>query len=175
MLLPLRKHQVDALLHVFGLHQQIISKMLVDDGADVVDMAEFKKETGQVLEFLVGLAVVERDDGDPVRQLQGKGVHRVVYQHHFFEASVQDSQVFHVDTLLCFEAVIAEESVGDVLALGVKQVYHFVRVAFVRGSEDDQLEVLRENLQDLFRVRTDENSGLVNHTLLRFFSHLEGR
>ena len=87
MLLPLRKHQVDALLHVFGLHQQIIPKMLVDDGADVVDMAEFKKETGQVLELLVGLAVVERDDGDPVRQLQGKGVHRVVYQHHFFEAS----------------------------------------------------------------------------------------
>lgn len=57
-------------------------------------------------------------------------------------------------------AVLTEETVLDVLFLGVEGVQHDVGVAGVAGREDDYLEVAGEVLEDLGGVGADVYAGL---------------
>ncbi len=64
----------------------------------------------------------------------------VVDQHELGEVAVDDAQVLDVDAVAGLHAGLAEEAVGHELALRVQLVDHHVRVAAVRGREDDDLE-----------------------------------
>ena len=56
--------------------------------------------------------MVERNNGDAIVDLVGKGVHAVVYDHHVFHSSVgNDSQVFDVVALRRLHAVLPVQSI----------------------------------------------------------------
>ena len=62
--------------------------------------------------LLVGLFVVERNNGDAIVDLIGERVHAVVNDHHVFHSSVgNDSQVFDVVALRRLHAVLPVQSI----------------------------------------------------------------
>ncbi len=55
--------------------------------------------------------------------------------------------------------MLSEESMVDVLAIGVEMVKDDAGVAGVAGCEDDYLELFGEILQDFFAVGSDVDAG----------------
>ena len=103
--------------------------------------------------LLVGLFVVEGDNGDAIVDLIGERVHAVVYDHHVFHSSVgNDSQVFDVVALRRLNAVLPVQSILEQLILRVNVVQYGISVGLVRRCEHDHLELFVGLLQTLHQV-----------------------
>ena len=80
--------------------------------SDILTRGQTVQIEDQVEHLLVGLFVVEGDNGDAIVDLVGEGVHAVVYDHHVFHSSVgNDSQVFDVVALRRLNAVLPVQSI----------------------------------------------------------------
>lgn len=122
----------------------------------------------QGLQLEIGPAVVVGQNGDPVLGLGCVGVGCVVHQNHVAEVSVDHSQILGVHALRCLVAVLAEESVLDVLVVGIEVVEDHVGIAGVAGSEDNHLKVFAQVFENILSVGTDVDTCLYN------FSSWEG-
>ena len=149
-------------VHVLGvLADQVVLELLAQDRPHVLDVDQRQQEGGQFVQLRVFLAGVERNDGDAVVQLQRVGVGRVVDEHQVLEAAVlEDGQVLHVEAFRHLSAVLSEQPLRHELAFGVQIVDDRVSIAVVRGGEDNDLEVLRELLEDGAREGADVDACL---------------
>lgn len=96
----------------------------------------------QVLYYLYQLSVIlvaeERNHGNPVGQMEGKGAHVIVDEEDFCEVeALENSQVLNAKALLLQEScVLLIKSVLNQLASGVQVVYYRVCIPIDRGGED---------------------------------------
>lgn len=97
-------------------------------GANVGGQQVLVDELFEGFEFEVLGAVVIRQNGDAVVELERVRVGCVVDQGHVFQVPAQHPQVFDIHAFGGLVAVFPVQSVFDVLVVGVEVVKHHVRV-----------------------------------------------
>ena len=98
--------------------------------------------------------------------MEGVAVGCVVHEHHVREVSIENTQVLYVHSLGCGITVLAIEAMLDILTIGIEMVQDYISVAAVASSEDYNLEVLGESLEEVDGMRADVDSGF--HDLPRW-------
>jgi len=67
-----------------------------------------------VHQLLVGLIIIERNDGDAIVQLVPERIDSVIHDNQVVKVTVRDdAQVFHVDALFGADAMVTVKSVLD--------------------------------------------------------------
>jgi hypothetical protein len=100
-------------------------------------------------EFLVVFVLVEGKNGHSVFELVEVGVGRVVYEQHVLQMAIlYYSQVLYVHPLFRLPAMRPKQAVTDELTLWVEVVEHYIRVAFVTGSEYDDFALKRQLFEE---------------------------
>ncbi len=80
-------------------------------------------------ELEIVLSFVKWKDGDCVVELESVGVGCVVNKDHLGHLTVYYSEVFHIHALGSYIAVLSEESMVNVLGLGIEMVQNDVGIA----------------------------------------------
>lgn len=108
-----------------------------------------------MLELVVQLVMLERNDWDAIAQLQAKTVDGVVNQDHILQVYVFDnSQVLDVNIISCFDTAIPIESMLEKFSSWVNIVKNDIGIPLVRCSEDHYLIVLVHLLEHFLAIRT---------------------
>lgn len=128
---------------------------------DVLALGQAVKVEDQMHEFLVGLVIVERNDGDAVIELIPEGVDSVVDDDEVLQVSVaDDAKVLDVDALLRSDAVIAVEPVLYQAPVRVQVVKDDISIGLVAGCKDHHLVAFIGLLQAFQSVGPDVDASL---------------
>lgn len=122
----------------------------------VFNICQAVKIVNKVKHFFISLVIVERNNGDSIIDLECKTVNTVVNYDDILEIAVsKDAHILDVVAFLGQEAMLAIQTVLDVLVIWVYVIKDCISVHLVACSKDDHLEVLGCFLQTLHDVRTD--------------------
>lgn len=111
--------------------------------------------------LLVSFVIIEWNDRNSIINLERKAVDTVIDNDDVLEISVfKDPQVLDVVALGCQTAVLAVETVLDVLLVWVDVVKNGISVDLVTSCEDNDLEVLSGFLKALHYERPDVDASI---------------
>ena len=149
-------------LQVVSIAQLVQLEGLPVLASNVIDFGEAIEIVDEMQHLLVGLVLVERNDRDPIVDLEGEAVDRVVDDDHILEVPLvfEDPHVFYVVAFFSQEAVVPVEPCLDQLKVWIDVVQDSVCVCLVACSEHDYLEVLAGLLQALHDERPNIDSSV---------------
>ena len=85
--------------------------------------------------------------------LEAKGINCIVNQNKVREVPVDHSEIFHVNSFFSQNTIFPKQAMGNILVFGVQKVKHFIGVASMRCRKDNNLEIVRKLLDDIFGIR----------------------
>ncbi len=114
----------------------------------------------ELLVGLLGVVVVEADDGHARVQVEGEGVQGVVYDQQMAGvAVVEDAQVFHVVAFLGLHARVSIEPEWKVLIFRIEHIQYRISIHLMTSSEHNDLKPLLGVLQQLVQVGAHVDAG----------------
>lgn len=131
--------------------------------SEIIAILDHLDVVHQTDELSIVFIILEGRDWNAVGKLSSEAVDCVIYDNQILKITTfEDPQIFNVNVIVAFDAMVSVESMLDQLPLWIYIVEDGVCIPLVTCSEDDDFEIFVNHLKAFFSVGTDVEPSLQN-------------